>query len=205
MHFINTLDEFKTRYDLAKFMEYTNNCYDVLTSYVLENISALEISETNVVQTEEQRPDLISYNIYGTTQYWWILMHFNAFINIDNFINSVNYNIFSITDLEDMYFSLKSLERLNSLDTIVEDTVDTMTIVHIAGTIITKEIPTGLIDGINQAYLLQFTPISDTDEVYLNGILQQGEGNDYTLSGRTIIFTSAPFVDSKILISYITT
>jgi hypothetical protein len=31
---------------------------------------------------EECRPDLISYNIYGKTDYWWILLKFNNIIDI---------------------------------------------------------------------------------------------------------------------------
>jgi len=200
--YINTDREFKTRYDLAKFMEWNNNCYDVLTSYFLENMPELEVLSTNIVTVEEQRPDLISFNVYGNTQYWWILMNFNAFVSIDEFINSVDYNIPSISSLEDMYFSLKSLERLNAVG-LTGDIVNTTTVVHVAGTFMIKEIPTGLVNGINQAYLLQYTPIAGSDEVYLNGILQQDGGNDYTLSGRTITFVEAPFVGSKVLTSYI--
>lgn len=202
MFYINTDREFKTRYDLAKFMEWNNNCYDVLTSYFLENMPELEVLSTNIVTVEEQRPDLISFNVYGNTQYWWILMNFNAFVSIDEFINSVDYNIPSISSLEDMYFSLKSLERLNAVG-LTGDIVNTTTVVHVAGTFMIKEIPTGLVNGINQAYLLQYTPIAGSDEVYLNGILQQDGGNDYTLSGRTITFVEAPFVGSKVLTSYI--
>jgi len=202
MYYINIEDNFLTRFDLAKFLNYENNCYDVLTSYVLENICDLSIFETNRLQVEEQRPDLISWNTFDTTQYWWVIMLFNNFIFLDELVDNVKYNIPSLSELEDMYFSLKSLEQLNIIPQ--EELMDTTTIVHVSGTIITKEIPTGAINGSNQAYLLEYTPITDTEEVYLNGLLQHAYGNDYTLSGKTITFVEAPYVGSKIFVTYIT-
>lgn len=50
---------------------------------------------------------------------------------------------------------------------------------------------TGTIDGINTNFVLDNAPISGSQMVYLNGMLQE-PGQDYTLSGDTITFTEAP-------------
>lgn len=58
---------------------------------------------------------------------------------------------------------------------------------------VTREIPTGAINGTNAAFGLANTPIAGSEEVYVNGILQNvGGGNDYTITGATITFSSSP-------------
>ena len=50
-----------------------------------------------------------------------------------------------------------------------------------------RETPSGNIDGINTTYTLLYAPVVGTEMVFANGILlEQGTGNDYTISGATI-------------------
>lgn len=67
-------------------------------------------------------------------------------------------------------------------------------------TYIDKEIPYGKIDGENNLFKIKFTPIKNSEHIYLNGLLQD-EG-DYEIVGNTIRFFSPPFLDSKIKCSY---
>lgn len=56
---------------------------------------------------------------------------------------------------------------------------------------VVRESPTGTINGVNATFNLAATPIAGTEEIYVNGILQNsGAGNDYTISGATITFLS---------------
>jgi len=69
--------------------------------------------------------------------------------------------------------------------------------------LIHNEVPTGDINGTNAAYVLANTPVANSEQVYLNGVLQQiGPTNDYTLSTATITFNTAPLTGSIILVSY---
>lgn len=66
-----------------------------------------------------------------------------------------------------------------------------------------KETPSGSINGSNATFTLANTPVSGSEHVYLNGILQDvGAGNDYTISGATITFLTAPISGDKIRVSY---
>jgi len=66
-----------------------------------------------------------------------------------------------------------------------------------------KEIPTGSINGSNVTFTLANTPIAGTEHVYLNGVLQEsGAGNDYTITGATITYLTAPLTGEKIRVSY---
>jgi hypothetical protein len=67
-----------------------------------------------------------------------------------------------------------------------------------------NEVPSGTIDGVNAVFSLANTPQSNTTKLYLNGVRQKsGIGNDYTISGNTITFGTAPFIDAILLADYI--
>jgi len=66
-----------------------------------------------------------------------------------------------------------------------------------------KEIPTGLINGTNTTFTLANTPIVGSEHIYRNGILQEeGAGNDYTISGATITYLTAPLTGDKLRVTY---
>ncbi len=67
----------------------------------------------------------------------------------------------------------------------------------------TRETPTGAVNGSNTSYTLATTPTAGSEEVYLNGLLQEpGAGNDYTISGGTITYLAAPISGDKIRVNY---
>lgn len=70
-------------------------------------------------------------------------------------------------------------------------------------TFITREVPSGSINGSNTAFTLANTPTAGSEQVYLDGILQQsGAGNDYTISGNAITYLTAPLTAQVLLVSY---
>lgn len=110
MFFINLDKEYRTRYDMSKFMEFDNNCYDILGSYLVHRLKSLQVSGIHVVQSGESKPDLASHIIYGKTQYWWLLMLFNDIFSVEDFKVGMALKYPTLSALEDLYFSLKSLE-----------------------------------------------------------------------------------------------
>jgi hypothetical protein len=68
---------------------------------------------------------------------------------------------------------------------------------------VTRETPSGSVNGSNTAFTLANTPTAGSEEVYLNGLLQEpGAGADYTISGGTITYLTAPIANDKIRVSY---
>ena len=66
-----------------------------------------------------------------------------------------------------------------------------------------KETPSGTINGSNVTFTLANTPVAGSEHVYLNGILQEaGAGNDYTISGATITYLTAPLTGERLKASY---
>jgi len=69
---------------------------------------------------------------------------------------------------------------------------------------VVREAPNEAPDNSTTAFTVDYTPISGSEEVYLNGILQnEGGGNDYTLAVKTFTFSVAPETNDVILISYL--
>lgn len=61
------------------------------------------------------------------------------------------------------------------------------------------------VDGSTTNFSLGSTPVTNSVQVYLNGLLQQvGSGKDYELSGTTVAFSTAPEIGDLLLIHYIT-
>jgi hypothetical protein len=111
MFFINVDKTSKDRFDIGKFMEFSDN-YDPLTSNFLKDLNS-EVSARQVFQilSEEGRPDLISSNIYRDTQYWWVFALYNKKISWDNFVIGETLQMPEMDSLEDFYFGMKAKEH----------------------------------------------------------------------------------------------
>ena len=73
-----------------------------------------------------------------------------------------------------------------------------------ASKFVTRESPTGAINGINASFALAHTPIAGTEQVFYNGqLLEPGASNDYTISAGTITMASAPVSGDAIRVNYI--
>jgi hypothetical protein len=70
-----------------------------------------------------------------------------------------------------------------------------------------REKPTGSIDSANTTFTLANIPNPNTEQVFLNGVLQNAssnvETNDYVLAGAVITFTVPPQTGDVILVSYL--
>ena len=59
-------------------------------------------------------------------------------------------------------------------------------------------------NGSNVEFTLAETPLSNSVQVFLNGLLQEeGSGNDYTIAAAVITFATAPAADDLLLVHYI--
>jgi hypothetical protein len=117
MHFINlellNTKDFKERFDLQKFVGLTEDVYDYLDSYFIDKVAKLPVYGTTFVQIEEARPDLVSYRLYKTTQFWYILMLYNGMVSPFDLVEGQELKYPRIEDIEELYFSLNALQRKN--------------------------------------------------------------------------------------------
>lgn len=64
-----------------------------------------------------------------------------------------------------------------------------------------EEIPSGVINGVNNTFTLAHTPMINTLKVYLNG-LRLRSGKDYTLSGATLTMINIPYGVDEFTVDY---
>jgi len=82
--------------------------------------------------------------------------------------------------------------------------------VNVAGVVTNDEIivenQSANCNGSTTVFTLDDTPVDDSVQVFLNGLLQEkGSGKDYEQSGDTITFSIAPIADDILIIHYIIT
>lgn len=63
----------------------------------------------------------------------------------------------------------------------------------------TEEVPTGTVNGSNAVFTLAFTPDDPSAvSVYLNSLLE----TEYSITGATITFTTAPALGQSVYVTY---
>lgn len=67
---------------------------------------------------------------------------------------------------------------------------------------VNRETPSGTVNGSNVTFTLANTPTSGTEMVFLDGLLQEPAGEDYTLTTNSIAFVSAPESGARIRVTY---
>ena len=111
----------------------------------------------------------------------------------------------SSDESEDLPFSKKLVAGAG---VVFDDSVANQRIISSTGggggsiTIITREIPVGLINGTNTTFTLANTPVANSEQVFLNGLLQDIRGIDYSISGADITFLIPPLSGDRILVTY---
>lgn len=124
----------------------------------------------------------------------------NSFSSIIN--DSFGVSVLSFPNPINKAETMPTKRPLCNYDGTIKELASTDTLLG-GGTMVSKEVPSGTKNSSNQSFTLAYTPTAGSEQVYLNGILQnQGYGNDYTISGGTIIFTVAPASSDIILVTY---
>jgi hypothetical protein len=67
---------------------------------------------------------------------------------------------------------------------------------------IVRETPSGTVNGSNDTFTLANTPASGKEEVFLNGLLQEPGGEDYTITTNSIVFVAPPLTGDRLRVSY---
>lgn len=94
--------------DMARFANFDQDSYDPLTSYFFMRMPYLEMGGSVQVQVKwEHRPDLVSYHIYGVTDYWWILLMYNDLIKNEEVLPGMVLSYPKKSAIDDYIFGAK--------------------------------------------------------------------------------------------------
>ena len=110
--FIDDTRQRRFRYDLSALIEFNGDMYDEFTSYFLAELRKLPSRRSYVIKAgQAYRPDIYSNDIFGTTDYWLILLYYNDILLIKDLTELRTLNVPSQTDLENLFFSLNARRR----------------------------------------------------------------------------------------------
>jgi hypothetical protein len=71
-----------------------------------------QITKTHIVQAhEEGRPELISFNEYGTTELWWIILQVNGINSAMDVTPGQNLSIPSVVQVESYFQLIANMEK----------------------------------------------------------------------------------------------
>lgn len=110
MFYIQSGLETERKFDMIKFFDFDYDNIDSLNNYISLILPKLPVQGTYQITSEIGRPDLISYNIYQDTQYWWLLLLYNNILDINDLQTGATILYPSLSSIEYMY------ERASVLD-----------------------------------------------------------------------------------------
>lgn len=81
-----------SRYSASKVVYYTENKLLTFKTYRKQTSSTPGLNDKYYVVTPgtEYRPDLVSYSVYGTPDFWWRIMEANNIKDIFDFKSGLN-------------------------------------------------------------------------------------------------------------------
>lgn len=116
MFFINPELNTTDKFDMCKFMDMSNDgVFDCLTSYFLYMLPKIPYTGYIIANNKhENRPDMLSYSIYGGTQYWWILMLYNNLLSPTDIKVGTKIYYPSMDALEQLYTQANLSQKMDT-------------------------------------------------------------------------------------------
>lgn len=112
MFTINETEQFESNYDPARFMQFTEDTYDILDSLLLNRLLNLPTVGTfKITDRNAYRPDLLSLDIYGSMELWQYLLQFNGIIDVLTLHKDVTLSYFSIEEFNSLFLTIKQGAR----------------------------------------------------------------------------------------------
>lgn len=97
-------------FDMGQFFNFLVDNFDPLTGQFQYQLLSLPVNGEYLIQGNVERPDAISFLIYGDPQYWWVLLMYNGINDVNGIATGTTISYPSLDDLEDLLFSLKADE-----------------------------------------------------------------------------------------------
>lgn len=104
-------------FDMGQFFNFLVDNFDPLTGQFQYQLLNLPVNGEYLIQGNVERPEAISYLIYGDPQYWWVLLMYNGINDVNGIATGTTISYPSLDDLEDLLFSLKADETAQSAAT----------------------------------------------------------------------------------------
>jgi len=102
------------RFSPPSFMEWSEvtRTYDSITSLFERRLRKLPAQGTHEVKAKTGRPDQVSFELYGTTRLWWVILWYNNLRFFYELVQGDTIRYPSLKDLDDLALSLELKEGL---------------------------------------------------------------------------------------------
>lgn len=111
-YFYINLEKETSRYSMSKFLEVVDEGEIILNSYIFDKIRALPQFGLYRVEGKDLSPDMVSFEIYGIYDLWWLILEYNGLTSFDEVVHSMELKYPAIQSIEDLYFTLSSLQNI---------------------------------------------------------------------------------------------
>ncbi len=101
------------KYDISKFMKYEENVYDTVGSVFLAKMKLLPTVRYYYVDNGYREVDIIAQQVYGSVFFAYLIQFYNNLF-IETFPEGTILNLFSATDLENLYSQLYIEQNISS-------------------------------------------------------------------------------------------
>ena len=95
------------QFDLAKFMDFKVDCYDVINSPFLNAVRNLPTVGYYYVDDGYKEVDMISQEKYGSPYLVFLIQFYNSMF-VETFPEGTRLNLFSLADLNKLYADLSN-------------------------------------------------------------------------------------------------
>lgn len=104
-----TVTDSPVKVDLKRFLEAfsIDDAYDINRSEFVRRLSDLPALGSFYVRGEDNRLDWISYQLYKTTSYWWILLLYNGLVDPLEVVSGMSIRYPSITDIDSLVIAMQ--------------------------------------------------------------------------------------------------
>ena len=103
--------ESEEKFDISKFMNYIEGVYDVLDSPFLNQLKQLPTVKYYYVDLGFKEIDLIAASVYGDSTFAYLIQFYNNDVR-ETFPEGTVLNLFSATDLEELYHNIANKNNL---------------------------------------------------------------------------------------------
>ncbi|AUR83148.1 hypothetical protein NVP1031O_166 [Vibrio phage 1.031.O._10N.261.46.F8] len=90
--------------------------FDALSSTIIDQLLEIEPRDSYTVTTDEFRPDLIAYTLFGSTMYWQVIMMYNGIIAVEDLKAGTILRYPSLQSLENLLLSNRSKSSVASAE-----------------------------------------------------------------------------------------
>ena len=95
------------KYDISKFMQYEDGVYDTVGSVFLAKVKLLPTVNYYNVDNGYREVDIIAQEVYGSVFFAYLIQLYNNMF-IETFPEGTILNLFSASDLENLYAQLSA-------------------------------------------------------------------------------------------------